>query len=713
LGRLDCVGLFCTALVFQQPADRSITVTKTAPSRRRRISKKALQPDASDSSTFVGPLDSKSWERLQTQLATAAAKHPAESAFSPAVFGPNAKPEACYLFGLAVESKKNHTDEAEKLDAAIPKWQRSLARLAIASGEGASPDPAIQRELVERVALFLRSTPVARPDRGIAVEAILWASAMVPLSRILPQESWWKLLANLQKYRTEAVLAAESRSANYLLLAGELGITLAWRLGTLPSCKRIRQASLDAVATFLEGEGDSIDCVLTQPQDLRVVVASLVRCERLFPVVSKRKFKKRHREIAAEFATWMAALNRQDGSQVFTPTSASDAKWDVKTPKVPRRAAKVDSRSKKTGSKKRGKPSSRKLADNSVDLLGGLMRAASHFDIDTLVPAIAASLGQSHSGGRLAWEVSLPEAMWHTEEGKLVAMLPEWDVRRGRSFVDYSGEDMRIEIAGGRSLVLAGIHQTLVQVDGNTAHPKGPWEVSCEYSDDDVHMIEMEQPFTNGVVLQRQWMVVREDRCVMMSDAVLPSKEDGVVRSRIFSEPDDAPELVCVSRLPLAQEIEVGEDDEVREVVLSHRSKPRCQVLPLAANEWRVGPSDAKVSVSDDHHLVVETRGVGAIYSPVWMDFQPRRFRRPSTWRPLTIAENLQTLPRHVATGFRIQAGSEHWVVYRSLSGRTPRSFMGKHIVADFFAARFHPGDGGMEELVTVDESETAASNLG
>jgi hypothetical protein len=31
---------------------------------------------------------------------------------------------------------------------------------------------------------------------------------------------------------------------------------------------------------------------------------------------------------------------------------------------------------------------------------------------------------------------------------------------------------------------------------------------------------------------------------------------------------------------------------------------------------------------------------------------------------------------------------------------------LGKHLVADFFAARFDPSDGSLEELVTVDENE-------
>ena len=286
------------------------------------------------------------------------------------------------------------------------------------------------------------------------------------------------------------------------------------------------------------------------------------------------------------------------------------------------------------------------------------MREASGFDSETLVPAIAASLGQSHSGGRLAWECTLPEAMWHSESGKVVAMLPEWDVRRGRCFLEFRGEDIHIEIAGGRSFMLQGSHQTMLEIDGAAVHPKGPWECTCEYSDDDVHMIELEQTFTHGVVLQRQWMLVRDDRCVMVSDAVLtkPTETD--------SATEDLPEIVCSSRLPLGEGIEVIEDGETCEIILTDGKKPRCMVLPMAANEWKVGPSSCKTSVTDDGHLVVQTRGRGKIYSPIWLDFQTSRFKRKRTWRSLTVAENLQTLAAEVACGFRIQSGSEHWVLY-------------------------------------------------
>lgn len=690
-------------------------MTKTTSHKRKRAAKKsvkkkrgveksdqqAIQPGKDSVPPIVGPLPDLEWKSLRKKLSTAAARSPAKNVFPAETLGAKPNSGAIYLYGLAVAQ------------GATPlAWHEVLAKLSTMTdfGKVSAGDRSL---LCDEASQWLASVSASRGEPLLPIEAILWATNMATLTEVLPQETWWQLLAQLQQTRADSALEDDRTTARYLMLAGELGITLAWRLRGLPSCQRIGQSSLDAVAAFIDREGDSIDEVLKQPHVLRAVAASLVRCERLLPAISKRKFRKRHREIAGEFATWIAALMRTDGSQVFSNVAAVDVEADIRS----------SAKGKVSNNASPAKSKSKDKSNSSVELLSGLTKAACHFDAETLVPAMAASLGQSHSGGRLAWEVCLPEAMWHSDLGKVVAMLPEWDVRRGRSFLNYSGEDIQVEITGGRSIVFQGHHQTMVSVDGATMEPKGPWEYTCEYSDDDVHMIEFEQPHSGGVVLQRQWMVVRDDRCVMVSDAVIPDRNS-------TSPPEsmtESPEITCVSRLPLADGIEVIQDEETRELVLTHGNKKRCMALPLAANEWRVGPSDCQVSVSEDRHLVVTTRGRGTVYSPIWLDFQTRRFRRPRTWRPLTVAEGLSMIPRSTAAAFRVQFGSEHWVLYRSLSYpsvsadsqstphepiiRTPRSFMGKHLIADFFAARFHPGDGGMEELVTVDDANDNTSD--
>ncbi len=644
-----------------------MTLTPTTPKKRKRSKKSLAVAPKSESVQldFGMPLDTSHWDALRQDLSSnVAVGRSAED-----VWGDDARDGAIYRWGFATAMQGPAT-----------VLQRKLAELATCnSGEAIGALTAGERELLVEEANGLIDGIFSDQMTGIeASETVLWAAAMPALSQILPAETWWQCGEQLLQVRADASLGSDTTCPLHLVLAGELGLTLAWRLAALPACPKVAFAALEAVSGFLQGEGESIDRSLVRPQELRLIVASLVRCERLVRLLgkpTKRRWSKREREIAAEFATWMAVLARHDGTQVFSDAAVSACRSDF-------------------GSLKKASPPD----------LHGLMRAGSDFDSETLVPAMAAALGQSHSGGRLAWEVSLPETMWHSERSGVAAMLPEWDVRRGRTFLNYSGADVEVEVTAGRRSVLKGTHQSMIHVNGELQQPAGKWECTCEYSDDDVHLIELEQPFTGGVVLQRQWMMVRDDRCVMVSDAVLPSTQAnrketglGVVDNR---------EIRCVSRLPLAAGIEVIEDAETRELVLSDGKKARVLFMPLASSEWKVGPSSCHAFLSEDQHLVVTTTGSGAVYSPLWLDFQPRRFRRKRTWRQLTIAEDLAIIPRHIAAAFRVQIGSEHWFVYRSMSGRGPRSIMGKHLIADFFAARFHPGDGGMEELVTVDAGE-------
>lgn len=654
-----------------------MTLPRTSPQKRKRTKKSAKSVARQDANRpdFGMPLDISRWDALKGELV----RDVSSSQSVASVLGDAAADGAIYRWGLAIA-----------MQGPLTVLQHRLSELAICDdgasvGEIAGGD---RQWLAEEAGRFNASIFRDAMSGIDASEAVMWAAAMPALSEILPAETWWQCGEQLLQLRADASLRSDPTSPLHLLLAGELGLTLAWRLAALPSCAKIASTSLEAVSMFLRGEGESIDRSLIHPHELRLIVASLARCERLVGALEKRTegpFNEREREIAAEFATWMAVLTRHDGTQVFSAADAASCHEDFQGGDDAETASPKKDKTQQPG-------------------LRGLMDAASAFDPETLGPAIAAALGESHSGGRLAWEVTLPETMWHSETSGIVAMLPEWDVRRGRTFLNDSGTDIEVDVTAGRRSLLQGTHQTMIHVDGVLQQPTGKWECTCEYSDDDVHLIEYEQSFSGGVVLQRQWMLVRDDRCVMVSDAVLPSspRDPANAGHRVIDER----EIRCVSRLPLAPNIGVMEDDHTRELILSDGKKSRALVMPLAANEWKVGPSACDVFLSDDRHLVVTSTGHGALYSPLWLDFQTRRFRRKRTWRQLTVAEDLAIIPSQIAAAFRIQVGSEHWFLYRSMSGRGPRSIMGKHLIADFFAARFHPGDGGMEELVTVDESE-------
>ena len=325
----------------------------------------------------------------------------------------------------------------------------------------------------------------------------------------------------------------------------------------------------------------------------------------------------------------------------------------------------------------------------------GLIDHAIEFNRESLKPAFAAAVGKPHGKGRLVWEIDLPETIHHDPQAQIAVGFPQWDVRRGRFHLNYSSEQMDVELFAGRRKVLRGQSQLRVELDDVEHHPQGEWEEVCQYSDDDVHYLELEQAWSGGIHVQRQLLSLRDDRCVLIADAILPSQGTDLADVAIN----------YTASYPLDEGVELVPEDETREAFL-HDGKRRGMVIPLAASEWNVGPTNSTLVQTNDQHLQLATRGHGTLYAPLWFDFQQRRFDRNRTWRQLTVGDQLRLVGRDEAVGYRVQSGSEQWMVYRSLGQRCCRTVLGKHLIADFFCSRFDPSDGSHDELLTVDDSD-------
>jgi hypothetical protein len=89
------------------------------------------------------------------------------------------------------------------------------------------------------------------------------------------------------------------------------------------------------------------------------------------------------------------------------------------------------------------------------------------------------------------------------------------------------------------------------------------------------------------------------------------------------------------------------------------------------------------------------------MYCPIVMDLDERRLAAPLTWRQLTVAEKMQTVPRDVAVAYRVQAGDDQWVVYKSIGPRANRTFLGQNHSTEFVFGRFV--EGNFERLIEVE----------
>jgi hypothetical protein len=528
----------------------------------------------------------------------------------------------------------------------------------------------------------LQSSSNLRPHD--AAMANLWAAALPSLLKVLSEAQWRTTLGTLLSLHDAVLQQAHPASPLHLMIGGELGFSLAYELQDLSELLDRRANSIQAMQAWLTADPDSISESLREGMDARLVLASLVRCKGLLTSALIDDVEtKLWKEVGSRLATWVMAMTVEGGRSAFSPASREE------------------------------------VADDEAK--GGLLEQAVWFDPDSLKPAMAAALGQSTKSHRLVWEISLPESLHHDANAKLAVMFPQWNVKRGRLHVDYSSMETKFELFAGKQPILAGRWETMIERDDQPQQPTAPWEEDCEFSDDEVHYLELEQTWSSGLLLQRQMMLLRDERCVLLADAVIPAPPRSDVNDHDPLEPVAAAAVTAAHqveqpatsrirytcRLPLGQSC-VGEaDDETTEIVLSNGRK-RAMVFPLAASEWRVGSTSCSLQVTEDQHLAMSMQGYDRLYAPLWFDLQPRRFKRNRTWRTLTVADQLRAVSKSEAAAYRIQIGSEQWMVYRSLSEPRSRTVLGNHLIADFFCSRFDAGDGSHEELITVEGNESS-----
>ncbi len=543
---------------------------------------------------------------------------------------------------------------AAATDGPVEPTLRAVTRLAARK----RLSPGLQREIdltaaAEALLDQLSRPHLALPDLG---EALPWAYALPALADRLAEPLWWELLAALQTLHQAALGQVDAASPLRLLAGGELGLLLSWRLRDLPSCAASETPSVEAAFAWFDAGSEAIEEALNAGgRYSRLILASALRTQRLLKRGYRKNLRKSRRATLAELATWAAALTQTDGRTAFAQSDREAVKEDL--------------------------------------CRGGLIEAAAEeLNDDAIRQAVQAALGKSKSGGRLAWQISLPEPGLINEAAKLAVLLPEWDVRRGRLAIDYQGETCRLQLHAGQPLIIDGAWAVALRADGQPQAPTGRWESVCEYSDDDVHYLELQQAWSGGLSLQRHCLLIRDDRCVLLADAVLQDPATSAA----------TPQLEYEARLPLADALQVTPEAETRELWLGDH-KPRALCVPIGLPEWRVGPTPGSLEVTADQDLVLRMRGAGQLVAPLWFDCQRRRFRRPRTWRQLTVAEELRIVAPCEAVAYRVQAGSEQWLLYRNLAARAPRTVLGAHLVADFYGGRFDPSDGSLEELVKVE----------
>jgi hypothetical protein len=268
-----------------------------------------------------------------------------------------------------------------------------------------------------------------------------------------------------------------------------------------------------------------------------------------------------------------------------------------------------------------------------------------------------------------------PPRDFHDPTAAVAVLRSGWDRDGVRVLLEYREATPRLEIALDDRLIVDGSWGWSAVADGRPLDAEGGWTVSAWESDRKATFLEIVAPLAGGMQIERQVVVLPGERLVLLADALVPRAGGSAT----------VQDLRYRGTVALAGSLDCHPEQETREIVVSD-TETRAMVLPLGLNEWRsAGWGGLEAG---DAGLALEQRGGLRLYAPLWIDCDPRRIGRPRTWRQLTVADTRCNLPPHQAVGFRIQAGQEQWLVYRSLDLPRNRTLLGCNVSCEFLLGR-------------------------
>jgi hypothetical protein len=487
----------------------------------------------------------------------------------------------------------------------------------------------------------------AAPHPSLALESIAWTMVLPRLAGTASPALWWAAWEYLVETALDAGEPQEIAPLAAQLYGGELAMALAFQFPELAVsgqlAEQARQTVDEGAKILLDSAGM---CAARDLPSIRALVGCWTRAYSL-GVGIDRKFwaptvPKRLHAAMMQMLHW----SRRDGCAVLDDDDPA-----------------------------RLEPA---FMERLTELFGSRRTASV---TGSWLPAYRAKLGvDSKSTGKL------PDAAVHSEWGQTSLLRSDWTRSAASLALVWNEPAPRIEFSIGHEILALGRWHTELRRDGELLSHPGPWEEVCWISDSDGVYLELEQQLAPGLAMQRQMFLAREDRFLLIADALMganPSKWE-------YS-----------SSLPLVPTVTFEPAEETTEGRLNTR-QGSYRVFPLALPEWRSASRGCELSQTT-HGLTLRQSQTGmGMFAPLWIDLDPRRQTTPCTWRQLTVAEDRQILPRDCAVGFRVQVGKRQWIIYRSLGEHGNRTLLGHNLITDYLVARFERG-GVVEALVEIE----------
>jgi hypothetical protein len=519
----------------------------------------------------------------------------------------------------------------------------------------------------QRAVAWMKAVAGPVRDVTVALEAIAWAQGLPFLKKTLESEDCLALGELLLRLPAEVdQQTLKDQPLVHQLLAGELAWTLATLATDAPVSRRLEKSGRGAVSLGLSQTLDRQGMLSAERfRDLRPLLACWTRCRVLAAGLPGGGLGPRSEQRYQRLFRNALRCNRPDGRSLLAKDDANS---------------------------QGGNSWGRELFE--AVLKGGVE------EIDRGLAAVALpDMSPSIVGRAPKKAADLPPASIFFESGAIAVLRRNWNRDDERIAVLFAGQMCEIELVSSGHVAASGAWRFEISQQGQQLEPVSNWESSCWYTDEDVDYLELQIELTGCVKLQRQIVLAREDRFLLLADALI-SPQRGNLEYR--------------SILPLAPKVEFLAAAESREGLLVHGRKatpggkpatsarPLAQVMPLALPEWRTEKNGGELRVIPEGLELRQTTADQRMYAPLFIDLNGGRFRRRMTWRQLTVAEALRQVPSDAAIGFRVAIGDQQWIIYRALAARGNRTLLGHNLATESLIARFGK-DGEVTSIVEIE----------
>ena len=486
----------------------------------------------------------------------------------------------------------------------------------------------------------------SRDDEPAMALQLLWLCHELPgLSQLIEPKLWNRLLQELVACTRTETARPTTCPWTIQLTEIELPLTLAYLLPEIEFCLELLPDSIHRLAihvrTLLDGEG------LIHAEHFRLVLPLFASWTRCMNMITELGGANLPRAVSTEYRDLfrhLLRIQRVDGSLPFWEEQHGTAFENVHP----------------------ALESAAKLVTEDSDK----------------------ALAKHVLSGKNISDERLPKEPGYNSEWSCMAFLhPDWTPQNPRLAVDYSSHAVRMELNTAGTTVFSTSLAPEFRVNGTELFRNDDgWEAVCWYSDFDVDYLELCWRYAGGWTVHRQILMARQDLFLYIADNLTGT---------------ESADLDYQLQLPVRDNISLVQQTETREIMLKAK-RPIANVLPIALPEWQ---SDPRGGSFDAKSSTIELRQWGAgtaMCAPLFIDLHPNRLKKPLTWRNLTIAQDLEILGRNDAVGYRVQAGPEQWLLYRSMATRGNRTVLGQNTTSEFLCGRFiHDGD--VESIVEVE----------